>query len=568
MDEIIIEKQKGELTEVVLELNQNTLITELKNLEVTPTSQEQTFKAGVGAFKEVKIKGDENLISENIKSGETIFGVEGNKNVVDTSDATATSSKIHPDCDAYVKGKKIKGGMTIWDNTKPRCTPTHQTIINPENPFILTRQQTTGERYEEIIKIPANVIDPAWLEGKNICIRANYNPNLTYWSKDWRIEIATVNDGGKFFFKVYSGGYMEIWARNAANKATNYTLYTANVDSIDELTIDSWKKKEVVADGYTNGDLGPIGTLYAYSRDDSGKTTSLTGSSGVPGSRNKFILKSANSKTGYTEANAEFYSEITHSDLAKKIKLKAEDIKEGKTYLGITGTLSDSFITSAIGSGSTSGWHSNIHKSITKIDGTNLIFGANMNYGFYGCTNLQTIENCDFSQVVNLAYGFSECTSLKTIKINAPNADTYNALFWQCSNLKEAELTLSPNATDARSVFEKCTSLVKAPLFETGKATSMAYFCSGCRSLTTLPEYNTSSVTAAGLGDFIKNCSQLTDESLDNMLKMCLKSKVLTNAAATWRTLKSVGFTQDQLARCTNFESYNACLAAGWSTGY
>lgn len=568
MDEIIIEKQKGELTEVVLELNQNTLITELKNLEITPTSQEQTFKAGVGAFKEVKIKGDENLISENIKSGETIFGVEGNKNVVDTSDATATSSKIHPDCDAYVKGKKIKGGMTIWDNTKPRCTPTHQTIINPENPFILTRQQTTGERYEEIIKIPANVIDPAWLEGKNICIRANYNPNLTYWSKDWRIEIATVNDGGKFFFKVYSGGYMEIWARNAANKTTNYTLYTANVDSIDELTIDSWKKKEVVADGYTNGDLGPIGTLYAYGRDDCGKTTGLTGSSGVPGSRNKFILKSANSKTGYTEANAEFYSEITHSDLAKKIKLKAEDIKEGKTYLGITGTLSDSFITSTIGSGSTSGWHSNIHKSITKIDGTNLIFGANMNYGFYGCTNLQTIENCDFSQVVNLAYGFSECTSLKTIKINAPNADTYNALFWQCSNLKEAELTLSPNATDARAVFEKCTSLVKAPLFETGKATSMAYFCSECRSLTTLPEYNTSSVTAAGLGDFIKNCSQLTDESLDNMLKMCLKSKVLTNAAATWRTLKSVGFTQDQLARCTNFESYNACLAAGWSTGY
>lgn len=105
-------------------------------------------------------------------------------------------------------------------------------------------------------------------------------------------------------------------------------------------------------------------------------------------------------------------------------------------------------------------------------------------------------------------------------------------------------------------------------MFETGKATSMAYFCSECRSLTTLPEYNTSSVTAAGLGDFIKNCSQLTDESLDNMLKMCLKSKVLTNAAATWRTLKSVGFTQDQLARCTNFESYNACLAAGWSTGY
>ena len=550
MDEIIIEKQKGELTEVVLELNQNTLITELKNLEVTPTSQEQTFKAGVGAFKEVKIKGDENLISENIKSGETIFGVEGNKNVVDTSDATATSSKIHPDCDAYVKGKKIKGGMTIWDNTKPRCTPTHQTIINPENPFILTRQQTTGERYEEIIKIPANVIDPAWLEGKNICIRANYNPNLTYWSKDWRIEIATVNDGGKFFFKVYSGGYMEIWARNAANKTTNYTLYTANVDSIDELTIDSWKKKEVVADGYTNGDLGPIGTLYAYSRDDSGKTTSLTGSSGVPGSRNKFILKSNNSKKGYTEVNAEFYSEITHSDLAKKINLKAENIKEGKTYLGITGTMPNN----------------NANLEITE---ESLDFSTDRSLPQLTLTTID-FTGMDLSKIKHWHYAFWNYKKLKEVKgidfVN-PNTSAY-WMFCGCDSLEIfPEMKNTQNVVDFARAFQECKKLKTIEYFDTSNANDLSYMCIGCSELVNFPALNASKTRIGGLSDMFSNCPNLSDESLNNILAMCISANAThANAAYGNKSLTQyLKLTSIQANKCKSLSNWSAFIAAGWT---
>lgn len=550
MDEIIIEKQKGELTEVVLELNQNTLITELKNLEVTPTSQEQTFKAGVGAFKEVKIKGDENLISENIKSGETIFGVEGNKNVVDTSDATATSSKIHPDCDAYVKGKKIKGGMTIWDNTKPRCTPTHQTIINPENPFILTRQQTTGERYEEIIKIPANVIDPTWLEGKNICIRANYNPNLTYWSKDWRIEIATVNDGGKFFFKVYSGGYMEIWARNAANKTTNYTLYTANVDSIDELTIDSWKKKEVVADGYTNGDLGPIGTLYAYSRDDSGKTTSLTGSSGVPGSRNKFILKSNNSKKGYTEVNAEFYSEITHSDLAKKINLKAENIKEGKTYLGITGTMPNN----------------NANLEITE---ESLDFSTDRSLPQLTLTTID-FTGMDLSKIKHWHYAFWNYKKLKEVKgidfVN-PNTSAY-WMFCGCDSLEIfPEMKNTQNVVDFARAFQECKKLKTIEYFDTSNANDLSYMCIGCSELVNFPALNASKTRIGGLSDMFSNCPNLSDESLNNILAMCISANAThANAAYGNKSLTQyLKLTSTQANKCKSLSNWSAFIAAGWT---
>lgn len=537
MDEIIIEKQKGELTEVVLELNQNTLITELKNLEVTPTSQEQTFKAGVGAFKEVKIKGDENLISENIKSGETIFGVEGNKNVVDTSDATATSSKIHPDCDAYVKGKKIKGGMTIWDNTKPRCTPTHQTIINPENPFILTRQQTTGERYEEIIKIPANVIDPAWLEGKNICIRANYNPNLTYWSKDWRIEIATVNDGSKFFFKVYSGGYMEIWARNAANKTTNYTLYTANVDSIDELTIDSWKKKEVVADGYTNGDLGPIGTLYAYGRDDCGKTTGLTGSSGVPGSRNKFILKSANSKTGYTEANAEFYSEITHDNIAKKIKLKSEDIREGAIYLGVNGTAPDNDA-KIDATGLTTFTVAGALKSIDKMTVPETC--TNFSKGFQNCANLTSIPDLSHIPLTNVTYMFDGCSNLE----NPPALNT-------------------SQATSGDYMFRNCKKMKNAPQIDTSRMASYNYMYNGCSSLENIPNHNWSG--ARNIQYVFQNCTSLKNVDFRTTYGSCMAYSLFSGCTSLETAKLSISpYNMSSIfANCTSLESVELHSGSG-----
>lgn len=52
------------------------------------------------------------LIAENIKSGVTLFGVPGDSNVVDTSDADAAAAQILKDKYAYVGGQKVKGTMT------------------------------------------------------------------------------------------------------------------------------------------------------------------------------------------------------------------------------------------------------------------------------------------------------------------------------------------------------------------------------------------------------------------------------------------------------------------------
>lgn len=52
------------------------------------------------------------LVSGNIKSGVTMFGVSGSSNVVDTSDADAAAAHILSGKTAYVGGAKVTGSMT------------------------------------------------------------------------------------------------------------------------------------------------------------------------------------------------------------------------------------------------------------------------------------------------------------------------------------------------------------------------------------------------------------------------------------------------------------------------
>ena len=73
----------------------------------TPGTADQTIAAGQYLSGAQTIKGDANLVAENIKSGVPIFGVEGSY----TSDATATAEYIVKGKTAYVNGSKITGSI-------------------------------------------------------------------------------------------------------------------------------------------------------------------------------------------------------------------------------------------------------------------------------------------------------------------------------------------------------------------------------------------------------------------------------------------------------------------------
>lgn len=88
----------------------NALSGEISTKEGTVTVPAGFHKAAgsVGLSATEKAK----LISANIKNGITLFGVQGDSNVVDTSDADAVAAQILKDKYAYVGGQKVKGTMT------------------------------------------------------------------------------------------------------------------------------------------------------------------------------------------------------------------------------------------------------------------------------------------------------------------------------------------------------------------------------------------------------------------------------------------------------------------------
>ena len=93
----------------------------IENLEATeyiPSDTDQTIEAGKYLAGNQIIKGDINLFPENIKSGVSIFGVEGSPHVINTDGATAVDIDILKGKTAYVAGSLIEGAMESIEETE------------------------------------------------------------------------------------------------------------------------------------------------------------------------------------------------------------------------------------------------------------------------------------------------------------------------------------------------------------------------------------------------------------------------------------------------------------------
>lgn len=105
------------------------------------------------------------ITSDKIKSGESIFGVEGNQSVVDTSDANVTSDDIVQGKTAYVNGQKVTGtvqeinsdlgvseGEYVTNDTIPLVGVTETNISAPIPDTVLLR----GDNKSQIIMVVKN----------------------------------------------------------------------------------------------------------------------------------------------------------------------------------------------------------------------------------------------------------------------------------------------------------------------------------------------------------------------------------------------------------------------------
>ena len=167
----------------------------------------------------------------------------------------------------------------------------------------------------------------------------------------------------------------------------------------------------------------------------------------------------------------------------------------------------------------------------------------------------------DTSSVTNMDNMFEVCKNL----INIPVLDTSNVtsmshMFYNCTNLTSIPQLNTSSVTNMQGMVSGCTLLTSIPLLDTNSVTSMYGMFYNCTNLTSIPQLNTSSVTI--MQGMFYNCTSLSNESLNNILYMCVHS------ATTTKTLKYIGLTQEQANICKTLSNYSAFTSAGWTTGY
>lgn len=242
------------------------------------------------------------------------------------------------------------------------------------------------------------------------------------------------------------------------------------------------------------------------------------------------IITPSEGKNGITQAT------VNPVTSAIDVNILPENIKAGVTILEVEGTYEGS------GGGANNaeiGTYTggNIQSAIVSIQNINTSELTNMNNAFSLCRNLISIPEMDTTGVTSMAGAFNECNSITTLpNINTANVTTMNNM---CIN---------------------CNSLVEIPELNTSSLIYMASIFNGCTSLVSVPVLNTVNVTS--MSNAFSNCPNLSDESLNNILSMCI-----TATGVTTKTLKSIGLNSEQANKCSTLENYSAFLEAGWTVG-
>lgn len=155
---------------------------------------------------------------------------------------------------------------------------------------------------------------------------------------------------------------------------------------------------------------------------------------------------------------------------------------------------------------------------------------------------------------------YSYITSIDQIDTsNFVNMDGAFQFFHRLNNLP---LLNTSNVTSMFCTFESCTSLTSVPQLDTSKVTNMRFTFRGCSNLTTLPLLSTDKVVT--MQGMFTNCYSLSNESLNNIMQMCINAEEYTMT----KTLKYIGISSTQAETCQSLSNYQAFLDAGWTTGY
>lgn len=148
--------------------------------------------------------------------------------------------------------------------------------------------------------------------------------------------------------------------------------------------------------------------------------------------------------------------------------------------------------------------------------------------------------------------------------VNTSNVDTFYQTFMSCFSLSYVPVLNTSRAVNVQQMFDNCHGLHTIPLIDTSNVVNFQQFCNNCYTLKNVPILNTSRAT--NMTNMFNNCAKFTDESLNNILRMCINATSYTGT----KTLYELGLrgTNYPARRLLTLSNYDAFRTSGWTEGY
>ena len=158
-------------------------------------------------------------------------------------------------------------------------------------------------------------------------------------------------------------------------------------------------------------------------------------------------------------------------------------------------------------------------KRVVFKEGFSSLHPRTLYYWFYNFSQLQEIvgiENLNTSQAINMEYMFFSCKNLQSIDVSGFNTSQVTnmyGMFAGCENLQSVDVRgfNTQNVTTMESMFSSCRSLQSIDVrgFDTQKVTKMGQMFAGCENLKSLDLSNFDTQNVTNMAKMFYNCQNL-----------------------------------------------------------
>jgi len=214
----------------------------------------------------------------------------------------------------------------------------------------------------------------------------------------------------------------------------------------------------------------------------------------------------------------------------------------------------------------------NLKGNLLIYNNENMQYSTFNSYRYAGYSVLQEVKKINIGSYAggtSASFMFGNCSGLKKFS-NMINEGTYKCtslqrFFSNCLSLESVNNLDTNGIINMEGMFSACSKLETAPQLDTSSVTDVSYMFISCTNLKNVPFYNLPKVVdISKMTKMFNYCTNLTDESLDNILQMCISTNIPSSMSKKLSTL-SVDATTSRIEALPHYQDF---LNAGWTIGY